>query len=465
MIPESLATVGYLLAAILFIQALGGLSNQETARRGNIYGIVGMVIAIGVTLGIVGDLAWAWAVGPVVAGATIGVLWASTVPMTSMPQMVAILNSFVGLGAVFVSYSSFLDPPSGLTAAEMTIHDVEVYVDVAVGALTFTGSVIAYGKLGGMIRSQPLLLPGRHFLNLLALGVLVAAGIPFVGEMSTMNMTWLTLNAGLAGLLGLHMVMAIGGADMPVVVSLLNSYSGWAAAAAGFLLSNDLLIITGALVGSSGAILSYIMCQGMNRSLTNVILGGWGTEAQDDESDEAGDRGEATSVETDEVARALTEAQRVVIVPGYGMAVAGAQHAVSRLTSRLREAGVEVRFAIHPVAGRMPGHMNVLLAEADVPYDIVDELEVANQSLPETDVVLVVGANDIVNPDAVDDPSTPIYGMPQIEAWNAERVVIIKRSLSPGYAGVPNPLFYRDNTWMYFGDATDRIEELLGALD
>lgn len=465
MIPESLATVGYLLAAVLFIQALGGLSNQETARRGNIYGIVGMVIAIGVTLGIVGDLAWAWAVGPVVAGATIGVLWASTVPMTSMPQMVAILNSFVGLGAVFVSYSSFLDPPSGLTAAEMTIHDVEVYVDVAVGALTFTGSVIAYGKLGGMIRSQPLLLPGRHVLNLLALGVLVAAGIPFVGDMSTMNMTWLTLNAGLAGLLGLHMVMAIGGADMPVVVSLLNSYSGWAAAAAGFLLSNDLLIITGALVGSSGAILSYIMCQGMNRSLTNVILGGWGTEAQDEESGDAGERGEATSVETDEVAQALTEAERVVIVPGYGMAVAGAQHAVSRLTSRLREAGVEVRFAIHPVAGRMPGHMNVLLAEADVPYDIVDELEVANQSLPETDVVLVVGANDIVNPDAVDDPSTPIYGMPQIEAWNAERVVIIKRSLSPGYAGVPNPLFYRDNTSMYFGDATDRIEELLGALD
>jgi NAD(P) transhydrogenase subunit beta len=465
MIPESLATVGYLLAAVLFIQALGGLSNQETARRGNIYGIVGMVIAIGVTLGIVGDLSWAWAIGPVVAGATIGVLWASTVPMTSMPQMVAILNSFVGLGAVFVSYSSFLDPPSGLTAAEMTIHDVEVYVDVAVGALTFTGSVIAYGKLGGMIRSQPLLLPGRHFLNLLALGVLVAAGVPFVGEMSTMNMTWLTLNAGLAGLLGLHMVMAIGGADMPVVVSLLNSYSGWAAAAAGFLLSNDLLIITGALVGSSGAILSYIMCQGMNRSLTNVILGGWGTEPQDGATDEAGDRGEATSVETGEVARSLTDARRVVIVPGYGMAVAGAQHAVSRLTSRLRDAGVEVRFAIHPVAGRMPGHMNVLLAEADVPYDIVDELEVANPSLPGTDVVLVVGANDIVNPDAVDDPSTPIYGMPQIEVWNAERVVIIKRSLSPGYAGVPNPLFYRDNTWMYFGDATDRIEELLGALD
>lgn len=465
MIPESLATVGYLFAAILFIQALAGLSNQETARRGNIYGIVGMVIAIAVTIGIVADLAWAWAIGPVVAGATIGVLWASTVPMTSMPQMVAILNSFVGLGAVFVSYSSFLDPPAGLTGVEQTIHDIEVYVDVTVGALTFTGSVIAYGKLGGMIRSQPVLVPGRHLLNLVVLGVVVGAGVPFVGEMSAANLMWLSLNAGLAGLLGLHMVMAIGGADMPVVVSLLNSYSGWAAAAAGFLLSNDLLIITGALVGSSGAILSYIMCRGMNRSLTNVILGGWGTQAGGGSSEGGEGQGDATSVETDEVVQALRGAERVVIVPGYGMAVAGAQHAVSRLTDKLRDAGIEVRFAIHPVAGRMPGHMNVLLAEADVPYDIVDELEVANRSLGETDVALVVGANDIVNPDAVDDPSTPIYGMPQIEVWNAKRVVIVKRSLSPGYAGVPNPLFYRDNTWMYFGDATDRVEELLAAID
>jgi NAD(P) transhydrogenase subunit beta len=478
---ESLATIGYLTAAILFILSLGGLSRQETARRGNLFGIIGMVLAIGVTFTITSGVSWAWSLGPLALGAVIGAFVAARVQMTSMPELVAILHSFVGLSAVLVGLATFLAPSIGSTGAELSgaahaIHLVEIYGAVAIGAITFTGSIIAWGKLSGAIGSTPLRLPARHLLNALVTLGMVALAVPFVtgqpiGVGAALGMSepfaLLLICAGAAALLGIHLVMAIGGADMPVVVSLLNSYSGWAAAAAGFMLSNDLLIITGALVGSSGAILSYIMCRGMNRSLVNVIFGGFGASGANTSggaTKASTEHGEAVSADADQVAELLKRANSVVIVPGYGMAVAQAQHEVSQLTKRLRRADIDVHFGIHPVAGRMPGHMNVLLAEADIPYDIVMEMEDVNGKLPDTDVVLVVGANDIVNPDAETDTTSPIYGMPQIEVWDAKTVVVLKRSLSPGYAGVANPLFFRDNTLMYFGDAKDTITKLLDAL-
>ena len=458
---QSLPTIGYLVAAILFILSLGGLSKQKTAGRGNIFGIIGMVLAIGVTFVIAKDVSWAWSVGPLVVGATLGAIAAARVAMTSMPELVAILHSFVGLAAVLVGIATYLEPAGAMSAAAHSIHQVEIYVDVAIGAVTFTGSVIAWGKLSGKIGSDPLLLPGRHVLNALITVGILGTAVPFVMGSGPDPLVLLLVNAGAAAILGAHLVMAIGGADMPVVVSLLNSYSGWAAAAAGFMLSNDLLIITGALVGSSGAILSYIMCRGMNRSLVNVIFGGFGTANSGGSTTTKTPQGEARSADAEQVGSLLERAERVAIVPGYGMAVAQAQHAISQLTGELRRNDKQVQFGIHPVAGRMPGHMNVLLAEADIPYDIVLEMEDINDDFSQTDVVLVVGANDIVNPDAKTDETSPIYGMPQLEVWDAKTVVVLKRSLSPGYAGVPNPLFFRDNTLMYFGDAKESINKLL----
>lgn len=457
---ESLQTIGYLSSAILFILSLGGLSHQETAKVGNLCGIAGMALALFVTFGANTEMAYAWAAAAVAAGGVIGVVAALRVAMTALPELVAMLHSFVGLAAVLVGFSTFLAESHEASGVLLT----EIYVDVAIGAITFTGSVIAWGKLSGKMSGNPLVLPGRHILNLAMVIAVIGLAVPYIGSAHAAEPTSLYLlgaNAAIACVLGIHLVVAIGGADMPVVVSLLNSYSGWAAAAAGFMLENDLLIITGALVGSSGAILSYIMCRGMNRSLANVVFGGFGTESTSSSSDDGKDKSDVHSTDATEVAGLLREADRVAIVPGYGMAVAQAQHAVSRLTKELRDDDTEVVFGIHPVAGRMPGHMNVLLAEADVPYDIVKELEDVNPGLPDTDVVLVIGANDTVNPDALVDESSPIYGMPQIEVWDADNVVVFKRSLSTGYAGVPNPLFFRENTLMFFGDAGNTVEALL----
>lgn len=465
MLSPSLQTVGYLIAAVLFIQSLGGLSNQTTARRGNVSGILGMGLALAITF-LAGDqFAWTYAIGALAAGAAIGALAASRVAMTSMPELVAILHSFVGLAAVLVGFANFLAPsdvPS--EGAAHVIHMIETYLAVTIGAITFTGSIIAWGKLSGRIGGSPLLLPARHFLNLaIVIGLVVVAAL-FVQDTSPeAQLNFLLINAAISSVLGIHLVMAIGGADMPVVVSLLNSYSGWAAAAAGFMLSNDLLIVTGALVGSSGAILSYIMCRGMNRSIWNVVFGGFGTGDTRKATVET-DYGEAVSVSPDEVSLALKAARSVVIIPGYGMAVARAQHSVSEMTRKLRDQNVSVRFGIHPVAGRMPGHMNVLLAEADIPYNTVLEMEDINPEMNQTDIVLVIGANDIVNPDALVDTDSPIYGMPQLEVWHCRRVIVFKRSLSPGYAGVQNPLFFRENTWMCFGDANDTVSEILKSL-
>lgn len=475
---ESLSTVGYLAAAILFIMSLGGLASPKTARRGNLFGMIGMALGIGVTFVIAGGIPPLTALIPLGVGATIGAFLAARVAMTSMPELVAILHSFVGLAAVLVGFATYLAAePGELSTAAEVIHRVEIYLAVAIGAITFTGSVVAWGKLKGVLGSNPLLLPGRHALNMLMVLVIVAAAAPFAlanapampsglaGILaSTGPQILLILNAGVAALLGVHLVMAIGGADMPVVISLLNSYSGWAAAAAGFMLSNDLLIITGALVGSSGAILSYIMCKGMNRSLLNVVFGGFGAAKPAGAAGPKTEYGEAREADCAQVAQLLRDSQRIAIIPGYGMAVAQAQHAVSQLTARLRRDAKTVLFGIHPVAGRMPGHMNVLLAEADIPYDIVMEMEDINEEFARVDAVLVVGANDIVNPDAMGDPASPIYGMPQLEVWDAATVVVLKRSLSPGYAGVQNPLFFLENTLMYFGDAKSSIEALCDAL-
>lgn len=461
--PETLQTVGYLIAAVLFIRSLGGLAQQKTARMGNMLGIAGMALALAITFGKGIDFAWAWALPAIGVGAAIGGLAASRVAMTAMPELVAILHSFVGLAAVLVGFATYL-APGDLTGVAESIHLIEVYAAVAIGAVTFTGSIIAWAKLRGTISGSPLLLPARHFLNLIALVALIVMGVMFVQDgHGDRAMMLLLINSGLSAVLGVHLVMAIGGADMPVVVSLLNSYSGWAAAAAGFMLSNDLLIVTGALVGSSGAILSYIMCRGMNRSIWNVVFGGFGTGDKKKADGPVDTRGidDVYSSTGEEVAGALKRAKRVVIIPGYGMAVARAQHAVSELTRRLTEDGCEVYFGIHEVAGRMPGHMNVLLAEADIPYDIVLEREECNPKLEGCDVTLVIGANDIVNPDALVDETSPIYGMPQLEVWDSGTVVVFKRSMSTGYAGVQNPLFFRDNTWMYFGDARDTVDELL----
>ena len=452
-------TVSYIGAAILFILSLAGLSQQETARRGNIFGFTGMVIAIIATIFGLQSGNFAILFPAMIVGALIGVFVASRVEMTQMPQLVAILHSFVGLAAVLVGVASFLDPGAHFEGTEKTIHEVEIYLGVFIGAITFTGSIVAFGKLQGTISGKPLMLPGRHWLNLVAILASIWLGYVFLCAPSAQEgLVPLLVMTGIALFLGVHLVAAIGGADMPVVVSMLNSYSGWAAAATGFMLSNDLLIVTGALVGSSGAILSYIMCRAMNRNFVAVIMGGFGTAGG---SAAAVPQGEVIATTSEEVASMLSDSKEVVIVPGYGMAVSQAQGVVSEITRRLRAKKINVRFGIHPVAGRLPGHMNVLLAEAKVPYDIVLEMDEINDDLPHTDTVLVIGANDIVNPGALEDPNSPIAGMPVLEVWKAKTVVVFKRSMATGYAGVDNPLFYKENTRMLFGDAKKMLDGIL----
>ncbi|WP_421911623.1 Re/Si-specific NAD(P)(+) transhydrogenase subunit beta [Marinobacter sp.] len=456
---SGLVNVSYVVASILFILSLGGLGHQETARRGNLYGIAGIIIAVVATLYHTTENNLLATLVALTLGAIIGLTVAQQVVMTQMPQLVAILHSFVGLAAVLVGFAGYLDPLVSTTGAEHTIKMVEVYVGIFVGAVTFTGSIIACGKLRGSIASRPMMLPGRHWLNLAILvATFIMAGYFLTHENTAFNLVLLLIMTSLALLLGIHLIMAIGGADMPVVVSMLNSYSGWAAASIGFLLRNDLLIITGALVGSSGAILSYIMCKAMNRSFISVILGGFG-QSSSSRKNTTNEPIHETSA--DEVSEELLHAQSVIVAPGYGMAVAQAQHAVSDITRLLRDKGVNVRFAIHPVAGRLPGHMNVLLAEAKVPYDIVLEMDEVNEDFSATDVVLVIGANDTVNPSASEDPDSPISGMPVLEVWKAHRVVVMKRSMSAGYSGVENPLFFKPNTRMLFGDARQLTEQLL----
>jgi NAD(P) transhydrogenase subunit beta len=466
-----MVSVSYIAAIILFILSLGGLSSPESSRRGNLYGMIGMAVAVVATVaGRVAPLGLPWVLAALVVGGAIGLYLARTVKMTQMPELVAFMHSLVGLVAMIVGYASFIDPTAtaAMTGAEASIHHMEIYVGVLIGAVTLSGSVIAFGKLSGRIGGKPMLLPGRHWLNLAGLLVVLYFGYAFLQAHSVDDaMTPIVVMSVIALLFGVHMVMAIGGADMPVVVSMLNSYSGWAAAATGFMLSNDLLIVTGALVGSSGAILSYIMCRAMNRKFLAVIAGGFGGEssapkkAQDGAAQPAG---EVISVSAGEAAELLREAKSVVIVPGYGMAVAQAQHTVYEITKKLRDMGKNVRFAIHPVAGRMPGHMNVLLAEAKVPYDIVLEMDEINADFPDTDVAMVIGANDIVNPSAQDDPTSPIAGMPVLEVWKAHTSIVMKRSMASGYAGVDNPLFYKENNRMLFGDAKKMLDEVLAAL-
>jgi NAD(P) transhydrogenase subunit beta len=461
---DSLITIAYIAASALFIMSLGGLSRQETARRGNLFGILGMLIALLATAARMEMSSYGFLAAVLIPGAVIGSLVASRVQMTAMPQLVAILHSFVGLAAVLVGFATYLGNHQ-IAEGEALIHLAEIFIGVCIGSITFTGSVIAFGKLQGKITGRPLLLPGRHLINLLLLFATVALGVWFVrapgieGEMPLLIATILT------GILGVHFVLAIGGADMPVVVSMLNSYSGWAAAAAGFMLGNDLLIITGALVGSSGAILSYIMCRGMNRSFLSVMLGGFGTESgASAASSGAQPAGEVQSIDAEKAAEILDQSRKIVIVPGYGLAVAQAQHALAEVVRLLKEKGADVRFAIHPVAGRLPGHMNVLLAEANIPYDVVFEMEEINDSLKEMDTVLVIGANDIVNPSAMEDPNSPIAGMPVLHVWEARTVIVMKRSMASGYAGVDNPLFYRENTLMLFGDARKVVDAILTAM-
>ena len=468
---SSLATMAYIGATILFILSLGGLSNPETARRGNLFGMVGMTIAVLAT--VLGPRVTAagipYIVGALVVGGAIGLIAAKKVQMTQMPELVALMHSLVGLAACLVGFASYVDTSTVFaTPAEKAIHEMEIYIGILIGAVTFSGSIVAFGKLSGRIGGKPLLLPGRHFLNLAGLLIVIWFGREFLHAHGIQaGMTPLIVMTVIALLFGIHMVMAIGGADMPVVVSMLNSYSGWAAAATGFMLSNDLLIVVGALVGSSGAILSYIMCRAMNRNFISVIAGGFGGGAPAPKAAAgaaAEPQGEVTPVSATETAELLREAKNVVIVPGYGMAVAQAQHTVFEITKLLREKGVNVRFGIHPVAGRMPGHMNVLLAEAKVPYDIVLEMDEINEDFPDTDVTMVIGANDIVNPAAQDDPTSPIAGMPVLEVWKAKTSIVMKRSMASGYAGVDNPLFYKDNNRMLFGDAKKMLDEVLGAL-
>ncbi|MCK9200979.1 MAG: Re/Si-specific NAD(P)(+) transhydrogenase subunit beta [Gallionella sp.] len=466
----SLATVAYIGAIILFILSLGGLSSPESSRRGNLYGMIGMTIAVLATVfgPRVTMAGIPWIISAMVVGGSIGLYAARKVQMTQMPELVALMHSLVGLAACLVGFANYIDPMAALnlSSAEKAIHEIEVYIGILIGAVTFSGSLIAFGKLSGKIGGKPLLLPGRHFLNLLGLLIVIAFGYQFLhAETISAGMIALTVMTVIALLFGIHMVMAIGGADMPVVVSMLNSYSGWAAAATGFMLNNDLLIVTGALVGSSGAILSYIMCRAMNRNFISVIAGGFGGGAPAKKSGgEAQPAGEVTAISAIETAELLRDAKNVIIVPGYGMAVAQAQHTVYEITQHLREKGVNVRFGIHPVAGRMPGHMNVLLAEAKVPYDIVMEMDELNGDFPDTDVAIVIGANDIVNPAAQEDPGSPIAGMPVLEVWKAKTSIMMKRSMATGYAGVDNPLFYKDNNRMLFGDAKKMLEEVLVAL-
>ncbi len=465
----TLSTVSYLGAIILFILSLGGLSNPESSRRGNLYGMIGMTIAVLAT--VLGPRVTAggypWIAGALAVGAAIGLYAARVVKMTQMPELVALMHSLVGLAAVLIGYANYIDPAATahFQGAEKTLHELEIYVGVLIGAVTFSGSLIAFGKLSAKITGKPVLIPARHWINLAGLLVVIYCGGWFINTQSMAEgMTPLAIMTVIALAFGVHMVMAIGGADMPVVVSMLNSYSGWAAAATGFMLNNDLLIVTGALVGSSGAILSYIMCRAMNRNFVAVIAGGFGTGGGAPAASGAAPAGEVHPISAPETAELLRNARNVIIVPGYGMAVAQAQHTVYEITRWLREKKVNVRFGIHPVAGRMPGHMNVLLAEAKVPYDIVHEMDEINADFPDTDVAMVIGANDIVNPAAQEDPSSPIAGMPVLEVWRAKTAVVMKRSMATGYAGVDNPLFYKDNTRMLFGDAKKMLEEVLAAL-
>ncbi|MCX8086587.1 MAG: Re/Si-specific NAD(P)(+) transhydrogenase subunit beta [Rhodocyclaceae bacterium] len=464
----NLSAVAYLGATILFILSLGGLSHPETARRGNLYGIIGMALAVAAT--VFGPRVTAaglpWIVGAMVAGGAIGLYAAKIVKMTQMPELVALMHSLVGLAACLVGFASYIDTSLVFAGAEKAIHELEIYVGIYIGAVTFSGSLIAFGKLSGKVTSKPVLIPGRHLINGIAALVVIYYGYAFLqAESISAGVVPLAVMTVIGLLFGIHMVMAIGGADMPVVVSMLNSYSGWAAAATGFMLANDLLIVVGALVGSSGAILSYIMCRAMNRNFLSVISGGFGTgEGQKVGAGGTAPAGEVNPISAQETAELLAGAKRVIIVPGYGMAVAQAQHTVSEIARLLREKGVEVRFGIHPVAGRMPGHMNVLLAEAKVPYDIVLEMDEINPDFPDTDVALVIGANDIVNPAAEDDPESPIAGMPVLEVWKAKTSIVMKRSMATGYAGVDNPLFYKENNRMLFGDAKKTLDEVLAAL-
>jgi H+-translocating NAD(P) transhydrogenase subunit beta len=465
----SLATVSYIGSTILFILSLGGLSNPETARRGNVLGMIGMAVAVVATVfgPRVTAGGYAWIIAALVIGGAIGLFAAKKVQMTQMPELVALMHSLVGLAACLVGFASYVDTSTVFpTPAEKSIHEMEIYIGILIGAVTFSGSIIAFGKLSARIGGKPVLLPGRHWLNLLGLLIVIWFGRAFLhAETIQAGMTPLIVMTVIALLFGVHMVMAIGGADMPVVVSMLNSYSGWAAAATGFMLSNDLLIVVGALVGSSGAILSYIMCRAMNRNFISVIAGGFGTGGGAPAAAAgAQPAGEVAPIGAVETAEMLREAKNVIIVPGYGMAVAQAQHTVYEITKLLREKGVNVRFGIHPVAGRMPGHMNVLLAEAKVPYDIVMEMDEINEDFPDTDVAMVIGANDIVNPAAQDDPASPIAGMPVLEVWKAKTSIVMKRSMASGYAGVDNPLFYKENNRMLFGDAKKMLDEVVGAL-
>ncbi len=466
----SLVTMSYIIAIILFILSLSGLSNPESARRGNYFGMAGMAIAIIATSLMESVTAYGYLVVAILVGGSIGALAAKKVAMTQMPELVAIMHSLVGLAAVLVGYANFMDSSVHFQGMEKTIHEAEIYAGVLIGAVTFSGSVIAFGKLSEKITGKPILLPGRHQINLGLLVAVVALGFLFLDQVETGTgaLPWLFLDKGgsqsllimtvIALLFGIHMVMAIGGADMPVVVSMLNSYSGWAAAATGFMLGNDLLIVTGALVGSSGAILSYIMCHAMNRNFISVIAGGFGTGSG---GKAAAIEGDVQPIDAGETATLLLSAKNIMIIPGYGMAVAQAQHTVYEITQLLRAKGKTVRFGIHPVAGRMPGHMNVLLAEAKVPYDIVFEMDEINDDFPNVDVSIVIGANDIVNPSALNDPNSPIAGMPVLECWKGETTVVLKRSMASGYAGVGNPLFVMDNTRMLFGDANAMLQAVL----
>ncbi len=463
--PIGIVTVAYIGATILFILALSGLSNPETARNGNLYAIVGMTIALLATIfGPAVTANYGVLIGAVAIGGAIGLVLARRVQMTQMPELVAILHSLVGMAAVFVGFASFADPNAHFVGVEKTIHDIEIYIGILIGAVTFSGSVIAFGKLSGKITGNAMILPARHWLNLGLLLITIWLGMQFVQQAPAGNgMVPLLIMTGIALLFGVHMVMAIGGADMPVVISMLNSYSGWAASATGFMLSNDLLIVTGALVGSSGAILSYIMCRAMNRKFLSVIAGGFGTTSSSGSGGEV-DQGEVIAIDTTETAELLKNAKEVMIIPGYGMAVAQAQHTVHEITKKLRDKGINVRFGIHPVAGRMPGHMNVLLAEAKVPYDIVFEMDEINEDFPDVDVSIVIGANDIVNPSALTDPDSPIAGMPVLECWKGDTTIVLKRSMATGYAGVQNPLFFLDNTRMLFGDAKETLDKVLAEL-
>ena len=470
---NGVVTIIYLGAAVLFILALGGLSSQEKAKRGNLYGMLGMGVAVLATiLTAVSNNYWLVFTGLIVGG-SIGLLLAKKVQMTQMPELVAILHSLVGAAAVMIGFANYLDPATSqhYFGSELVIHNIEIYLGILIGAVTFSGSIIAFGKLSARITGKPLILPARHFLNLLILVLVVVLGVLFVNHNDpasstnmlssiTGNVYPLCLMTVLALIFGVHMVMAIGGADMPVVISMLNSYSGWAAAATGFMLSNDLLIITGALVGSSGAILSFIMCRAMNRKFISVLAGGFGTDSSKSSSSAIQPQGDVVSVTPAEVSEILNESREIMIIPGYGMAVAHAQHIVADITAALRAKGKNVRFGIHPVAGRMPGHMNVLLAEGNIPYDIIFEMDEINEDFPNTDVTLVIGANDIVNPAALEDTNSPIYGMPVLEAWKGKMTIIMKRSMATGYAGVDNPLFYKENSRMFFGDAKKSLEEV-----